>query len=329
MNEMVKVAIDTVQGTLVNFSAGQGSTVIRNAFVEMMGTDKPDYKTFRKNKNEIFEILEEALDVLIVSGWGANPFFQQFVEFRDTNLGDNVEFTVDDTSLLTVAKIARGNLDLRRQKLDVGSSFTVTTNVYGIAVYADFLRFLAGRLDWTALVQKCYDAFNLKSNDEIASAMKGSISAIPAAFKTAGAFVADTLATMVSHVKTACGGPVILAGTEVGLSKLYGTPDITWSDGMKEELNKTGKIGFWRGVPMMVIPQIHTPNTYDFGMDDTQIYILPSNTKPIKFVNTGTAIIKEVSDGLTNLDMSMEYTLIKEFGVSVVFNVLYGMYDWT
>lgn len=330
MSELVRLAIDTVKNTVAHYSTAEGSTVIRKAFVEMFGTDKPDYKMMRKNKNEAFEIIEEALDVLIVSGWGANPFFNQFVEYRDLNLGDQNDFVVEDNSVLTVAKIAKGNLDLRRQKLDVGTSFSVTTSVYGISIYTDFLRFLAGRVDWTAFVQKCYEAFTLKINDEIAAAFKGTISSLPAEFKVSGSFVADSLASIVAHVQVACGNkPVIIAGTKIALARIYGTPDITWSDGMKDELNKTGKVAFWRGIPLMEIPQTHTLNSYTFGQDDTQLYILPAGVKPIKFVNEGTAIIKEVSDGLTNLDMSMEYTLIKTFGISCIFNVLYGMYDWT
>jgi hypothetical protein len=56
--------------------------------------------------------------------------------------------------------------------------------------------------------------------------------------------------------------------------------------------------------------------------------ILPTaDVKPIKIVYEGDSLVKEVSDGTDNMDMSLEYKFITRFGVNVVFNTLYGMYE--
>jgi hypothetical protein len=51
----------------------------------------------------------------------------------------------------------------------------------------------------------------------------------------------------------------------------------------------------------------------------------PAN-KPIKVVKEGTPIVKEVSDGLTNMDMSMEYAVQFKLGLATIFSILHGEY---
>jgi hypothetical protein len=328
-NELVKLCIDTAKGSVEKYSQKDGNKAVREALIEIVGTDKPDYKTFRRHKNDIFEIIETALDEVITSGWAGNDFFNQFVEYKNTNLGDKNEFDVPDNSILTVAKTARGVLDLRRQRLDSGSTFSVTPSTYSVAIVEDLLRVIAGRLDWSAFVAKVQQAYDNQLKNDIYSAIKGSISYLPTAFKLAGSFTAANLQAICDHTKAANGNAdIIIAGTSAALASVYGTADITWSDGMKDEYNKTGKVAYWRGIPLIEIPQIHTINTFTFALDDTQLYVLPMNTKPIKIVEEGNAIIVENNDGNNTLDLSVSYTMIKEYGVACIFNKLYGMYDF-
>lgn len=327
--ELVKLCIDTAKNSVEKFSQNQGNKAVREAFIEIVGTDKPDYKTFRRHKNDIFEIIETALDEVITSGWGNNDFFNQFVEYKNMNLGDKNEFDVPDESILTVSKTARGVLDLRRQRLDSGSTFSVTPSVYSVAIVEDLLRVISGRLDWSAFVAKVQQAYDLKLKDDIYSAIKGSIAYLPTAFKVTGSFTTANLQAIVDHTRAANGNAeIIITGTGAALSSVYGTPDITWSDGMKDELNRTGKVAYWRGNPLIAIPQVHTINTFTFALDDTQLYVLPAKTKPIKVVEEGSAIVVENADGTGTNDLSVSYTMIKEYGVATIFNKLYGMYDF-
>ena len=40
----------------------------------------------RRHKLDVFEVIEETLDDLLVSGWGENPFFREFVKERNIEL---------------------------------------------------------------------------------------------------------------------------------------------------------------------------------------------------------------------------------------------------
>lgn len=66
----------------------------------------------RRHKLDVFEVIEETLDDLLVSGWGENPFFREFVEEKFMNLGNTNEFWVNDDVILTVSEVSGNHHDL-------------------------------------------------------------------------------------------------------------------------------------------------------------------------------------------------------------------------
>lgn len=327
--ELVKLCVDTVYNRVQNYSKYEADEVIRKAFFEILGTDKPTYKDVRKHKVEVFEILEEVLDQTIISGMGENNFFLQFAEVRNLALGDSQEFYVPDNSVLVAAEHAGNHWNIRRQKLDVGTSFTVKTKAYAVAVYADFLQFLAGRIDFAGLVAKVAKAMQEKLNEEVYASFMGSMNYLPAQFKATGTYNEDTLMDIIAHVEATTGFPVLVAGTRKALSKVLAGVNATFiSENMKDQVNRQGMVQYINGVPLLQIPNYHKPNTFDFAISDSRLMILPTaDVKPIKIVYEGDSLVKEVSDGTDNMDMSLEYKFITRFGVNVVFNTLYGMYE--
>ena len=225
-----------------------------------------------------------------------------------------------------------GHWDLRRQKLNIGDSFTVKTKVYGAKVYADFLRFLAGRIDWNKLITKISEATKFKMATEIYTSFMGTMAYLPAEFKHSGVFSETQMLEIVDHIQASNNyAPVVIAGTRKALKEIIGTysgaNSFLISEKMKDEMHKTGTLETWNGIPLLEIPQVHTPNSFDFMLDDKRLMILPANIKPIKFIREGKSMIKEVSDGTTNMDMSMEYTFLTQFGIATIFNLMYGMYE--
>lgn len=328
MNELVKLGVGLYKGVATEkFSKYDANEAIRNGFIKILGTDKPDHKTFRRHKVAIFEIIEEVLEQTITNGMVATDFFNQFVEYKDLNLGDTNEFFVEDNTMLTVARVSGNHWDIRRQKLNEGDSFSVPVEAYAVGVYGDFLRFLAGRLDWVALMGKIERAFVHDLNSRIHAAFMGSVSYLPTEFKQTGTYDEEKLLTIAEHVQAANqGSNLIIAGTRTALSKILKDSSLM-SDGMKDELNKSGYISDWNGYSVMAIPQSHKPNTFEFEIENNKLLVLPSNAKPVKVVREGTPIIRENSDGTVNKDMSMEHDVISFYGVGVIFNTLYGMYD--
>ena len=327
-NELVKLCVDTANSRVQNYSKFEADEVIRKAFFEILGTEKPSYKDIRKHKVEVFEIMEEVLSQTILNGVNENDFYMQFAEVRNIALGDSLEFYVPDNTMLVASKLSGNHWDITRQKLDAGSSFTVKTEAFGMAVYADFLAFLAGRVDFAALVAKVAKAIEDRISQEVATAFYGASAYLPSQFKATGSYSEDTLMDIVSHVEAASGTTPIIVGTRKALAKVIGAvPTAMMSEAMKNQKNQTGVIEYVNGVPLVQLPSVHKANTFDFAYDDSKLLILPQNdVKPIKLVFEGDALIKEVSDGTTNMDMSLEYKFMTRFGTTVVFNTLYGEY---
>ena len=332
--ELVNLCVDTCKGVQTNFTSHQASEVIRKEFVDIFGTDKPNFKDFRDSSKvaTAFEVLEEVIDVLVTEGFANNPFFDQFVEYRDLALGDRNEFYVEDKSMLAISEVSGSHWNIRRQKLDVGESFSVKTKFYGAKVYADFLRMVAGRVDFPTLVQKIQKSLVEKMATDIYAQFMGTMQYLPAEFKESGTFVADTAIEIIEHVQASNdNAPVIIAGTKQALRKLTGsyttTNSFLVSDSMKDSINKTGILTEWNGYQLLEIPQVHKVGTFEFGIAENKLMFLPANCKPIKVVREGESMINQTTSATDNMDMSIEYTFLTNYGIATIFNTYFGMYE--
>ena len=69
-------------------------------------------KAVRRNQALLFDIIEETVQSLLVTGWGNDPFFQKYVDQRNLALGDKNEFYSDDDSILSVMRVAGNHHDI-------------------------------------------------------------------------------------------------------------------------------------------------------------------------------------------------------------------------
>ena len=331
MKDLVKLCVDAYQGNVTAYSKKEQNDVIRKAFIDIIGTDKINVKAFRKHKHEIYEILEEVVQQTLVNGDARkNAFYEQFVEEKNLALGDTNEFYIPNDSLLTVSKFSGNHWDLNRQRVDAGTSFTVKTEYYGIKIYEHFTRFLAGRIDWVALVNKVQEAIDKFVAEFIYASFMKATASLPTEFKFAGSYDEDEILKVIDLVSASNGGsPVSLVGTRTAIAKLQGASTVEMSDSMRDQLNNNGYVQIWKGIPCVVLPQIHKANTFEFAFDDSKILVLTNDVKPVKLINEGEVLIKEVSDGTTNMDMTIEHAVMFKLGASVIFNRMYASIELT
>lgn len=322
-HELIKLCVDTVRGEVTKFSAKEGNDVIRKAFVDMIGTDKITPKVFRKHAIEIFEIIEEVVEQTIVdSSIKHTEFYNQFVEEKNLKLGDANSFYVPNNTQVTVAKYSGNHWDLNRQRIDEGQDFIVKTEAYGVKVYEHFQRFLAGRIDFVALVAKIQEAVDKYQGEAVYAAFMNATTNLPSEFKYAGSYNEDSILKVLERVGAVNGTTPVLVGTRTAIAKLQGTTDL--SDSMKDEKNAIGHLKYWNGYQCIVLPQVLRSNSFEFAFDDSKILCLTADTKPIKLVNEGDVLVQEVSDGTTNMDMTIEYAIQFKMGIMVMFNRLFG-----
>lgn len=74
-------------------SKEEANAKIVEVFQNILGVDKNSRpgdvrKAIRRNQALVFDIIEETVQNLLVSGWGNDPFFQKYVDQRNLALGD-------------------------------------------------------------------------------------------------------------------------------------------------------------------------------------------------------------------------------------------------
>lgn len=117
LNDFTKLMYDNAVNKLENRSNAEADAKIREVFFAVCGLDenaskKDIHKAIRKHKVDIYEVIEEFLDELIIGGWGENPFFEEFVEARYADDGDMNIFTTADQTILTVSEVSGGHHDI-------------------------------------------------------------------------------------------------------------------------------------------------------------------------------------------------------------------------
>lgn len=335
-----RLMVETAKGTVQKYTVKEANDKIREKMFEVLGVEPGCRKTelrkaIRRHKTDVFEVIEETVQNLLVSGWGENPFFNEFVEIKSMNDGDTNEFYVTDDVILTVSELSGNHHDIIRQKLGAGKTFNVKTSWYGVKIYTEYELFMSGRVDWSGFIQKIYEAFDKKVNDMVYASLMAAGDKLPNKSQFAKTAplsndTRDTLIELIEDVQAATGNEVVIMGTKAALSKLTALSDVNWiSQSMKDERHTTGRLGLWEGTRLVEIAQSFAPNdTSTKLVDNNKLLIMPvADNRFIKIYDEGDAQVKEVSDGSTNMDMTIEYEYQQKMGVATVIGKYFGV--WT
>ncbi len=321
MHEVARMAIDLVkgQGDMAKFSKTDAMDALRKELILANGgSDKLTPKSFRNNP-QLFAIVEEALDILIEEGLKGQ--FDGFVETVVIEHGDAKVFTIKENRLFDVALIADGTGDLHRDRLDVGE-LTVKTHTYGVAVYEELSRLLAGRVDFAELVANVARSYENKIQNDIYDAIYNSYNQLGATYGKTGSFDEAVLDDLIAHVEASTGMEAMIIGTKQALGKIDVAKE---SDSMKEKYNQFGFYGNYKGTEMMSVRQAHKVGTNDFAIGNFLLVVPKTPDKFIKLVVEGDSMIVE-GDGTNRKDFQYEYFFIKKAGVAVLSASRYGIY---
>ena len=340
-----KLMLDTYNGTLeADITVKEANEQIRSMFKKIIGVDETASKAqirkaIQRNQQVLFDLIEEVVPNLLQTGWQENPFFNEFVEVRNLDIGDQATFYTEDETILTVSKVSGNHWDLDRQRLGKGASFSVTTSWYGIAVYSEYERLLTGAEDFATFVNKLFEAVDRYVNESIYRAMISAAEQLPGGATGAGQWVKtgdltettkETFMQLIEDVQMATGMDVVIMGTKTALSKLEGIQNIQWvSEEMKVARNTTGRIGYFEGIRLVELKQgFQLNDTTARLIDDKQLLIMPAGgNKFIKVINEGNPEMRQVNDNTVNQDMTYDYRYMFKMGVGVMINLLFGVYN--
>lgn len=338
--QLIALGIDTYTGDVSNYvandidtSAGSMDDVMRDRFEkDVFHGEKYNYRTYRKYKNEMFEIMETVLDQTLPEGWKENEFFNRFVETIRVDLGDKNEFYAEDNGNFIVSKFSGNHWDTIRERMDMGKSFSVETSWWEVHFYNEFERFMKNIDSWTKLMDKARKSFLQAFQNAVYAAFADMSDMAPEGFVGHGALSTDTerdnLLELIEKVETANGVKPVLVGTGAALRKLQKNIDENWiPESAREERKRNGVISSWEGYDLMPIPQVFKQGTFDFALSTTKILIIATNAKPIKFVFEGDSRLKETNDNRENMDMTLEGQIQVKAGLAAVTSDFIGHWD--
>lgn len=331
MNAIVKLGLDVYNKTVqTEFTNGKDAEVeLRNKLIELNGgSDKINLKSQRNNGSKIFEVVETVLDRIVEEGMQGDEFFHDCVDYINMKLGDRNEFVIPGNSELFVAEMANGIATPRRQRIGEKTSVAVPTKTYGIRVYEELDRLLAGRTTWNTFIDAVSEAIMKARYEAIYTAFSGisaSTDLLNDKYVIGGTFAEEDLLNLIAHVEAATGKTARIIGTKAALRKIT---TAVLSEEAKSDLYNVGHYGKFAGTEMTAIKNIHKPGSMEFLLPDNKIWVVAGDDKFIKFVTEGDPIIVE-GDPLNNADLSQEYAYIEKYGCMVVLSSVLGMFTFT
>ena len=107
---------DTARGNN-KVSKEEANAKIVEVFQNVLGITKESRpadvrRALRRNQAVVFDIIEETVEDLLVSGWSNDPFMMRYVDQRNLALGDKNEFYIEDDSVLSVMKLSGNHHDI-------------------------------------------------------------------------------------------------------------------------------------------------------------------------------------------------------------------------
>lgn len=316
-----KLARDVYFNKNLEFGEVSGQDALRNAIKDALGGEYNVY-SWQKHKYDVFQIISTAVDAVMPTL--LTDQFSNFADIRTVALGDKPLFEVQDPRAIRVGRVAAGANDMRRQTI-TNKTFTIETEWFGAAVYAEFDQFMAGDIDWSALVDRIAEAFKAHIQATIGSALNASYTLLGAKDKIEGSLTLDGLVALAQRIQVKSGKNVAIYGTKAALSKIAELANVQlYSGEMKNELNTNGFLGVVRGMKLIEIPQAFKVNSDEFALDDTKVLILPEGEKIIGVVMEGDSRTIE-PENTTRNDLQMGFETQEKLGISVLQLKVYGM----
>ena len=294
-----------------NLSYSALNETLRNELKEYAGT----YAQFRENKNMIFSLIEQTIDLVmpkkIVENYG------QFAEMKTYAQGDKPIFQVrgnyHNRAKQFITKVGLAGI-YEVFKLGKERNFELQTSAIGGAAYIGFEEFLDGHVDFAEVTKIVMDGMDELIYKEIAKALQSTIAQLPYANRVTAANFDEAGFDRLLSVAAAYGTPTIYCTYEFAVKMV---PSAGWvSDAMRDERWAKGYFANYKGYRVIILPQGFEDETNSRKViDPGYVWIIPSgHEKPVKVAFEGGTIVDE----WVNKDRSREIQVYKKVGVGVI-----------
>lgn len=319
--ELRQLSIDLYHGNVMEFSVKEANNRLRECIKEICGGEFNPY-TFEDNKGKIFQVMSELLTTTTAEI--SRDMFEHIAQFKDTSLGDKVEFIVENPDLYEVSIIASGTNDLLRQKLVNGKAQTTGFDL-GVKIYAEFNEFMTGKIDWDKCVEKLAKSFNVKIAQIIGAEWKKAYEKVASDLKVTGTIEEAKLAELIQKVESQGQGKVTIYGSKTALSKI---PNIETFEINAKEKREKGFVTMFHGTECVELENKYDIPSKKWVLDNDVLFIVPSEVKPILIGFEGDAFVWEDTTG-GRPDRQLEYLMSRKVHLGVLKSQVFGIYDYS
>lgn len=331
LKDLKELAIHAVRGTTPAPTAEFSCTVeeVEATLREELQALACDYNTYRRNRYDIFEIMQEVADEYlpnkVIAAMGA------FAEIRTFKDGQKVEFKVKKGKLrgkkFVTAASPAGVYEAFRLDSDV---ITLNTKAIGGGTTIDFNRYVCGDEDMAENMAVLYEGIEDAIYGMVQAALIATVEGKVEGNKTnnyaiVNGFEADTMVNLMNTVRAYGTGVVIYAtrefiaamGADVIVKDTASTKDI-------DAIHDTGLIQVFRGAPIVELPQSFVDETNTEKVINPQYaYIFPTGgEKVVKIGFEGNTVVDEFK----NRDRSWEIEAYKKVGVAILHTNNWAIY---
>ena len=294
-----------------SFSYDALSETLRRELNEYAG----DFASYRENKNMIFSLIEETLDEILPKK--VIKQYEAFAEVKTFGQGDKPIFrrklTSNKRAKQFIKRVGHAGVYEVFKLGKNEESFEVQTSAIGGAAQIGFEEFLDGRVDFAEVTAIVMEGMDDLVYEEIGAALASSINQLPPANRVvANGFDEDAFDRLI-NVASAYGEPTIYCTYEFAV-KLVPSDAWRYTEAMKDELWRTGRLASYKGKKVVILEQgfVDETNTTKV-IDPGYCWIIPAgaNTKPVKIAFEG----KTYVDERKNADWSREIQVYKKVGV--------------
>ena len=335
LKALKELAIHAVRGTTPEPTADFNCSIedVESTLRDELRNMASDYNAYRKNKYDIFEIMQAAADEYlpnrIIAAMGA---FAEVNTYRD---GAKIEFRVRKGKLRGKKFVTKatpsGVYEAFRLDSDVISLDTVAV---GGATTIDFNRYLCGEEDMAenmaALYEGIEDAVYKMVQDALIATVSGK-SGKAANYAIVDGFEADAMVQLINTVRAYGTGAVIYATREfiaaMGADIIVtgASPKVSSKD--LDEIRDTGIVQVFRGCPVIELPQSFADESNsEKVINPAYAYVFPTGgEKVVKVAFEGDTRV----DDFKNRDLSYEIQAYKKIGVGILHTNNWAVYHNT
>ena len=276
-----------------NLSYDALNETLRRELNELAGTNA----AYRENKNTIFSLIEQTLDEVLPRK--VTETYMQFAEVKTFGQGDKPIFRRKLNSNNRAKQfITRVGLAGVYEVFKLGKAeeaFEVRTSAIGGAAQIGFEEFLDGRVDFAEVTRIVYEGMEELIAKEVAHALKASINQLPPANRVAANGFDESEFDRLIYIASNYGVPAIYCTYEFAVKMI---PQEAWryTEGMKEELWRTGRLANYKGHVVTILDQSFEDETNSRKViDPGYCWIIPAgaNSKPVKIAFEGNTLVRE------------------------------------